>query len=551
LKTTPANGFDELEQFLSSKRKLVFRASCFITLVFSLLLFNVRVSEGGDDSAYIFVGWKYAQDIFHYSYSYNAPLYPLLLSLPIKIIGLNIILLKLISTALYFFSFLFFFRAFEKRVPYLVLLPALIFYAINAKLQYYSGETYNEAFFLFFQSLFLFYFFKLLDRVKEGSANWKSWLVCGLLITSLSLIKNLGIAVFPIVIFFFLFQKQWRNAGYIFITSVGSRSLYEFFARLGGGASQFSAQSEMLFKKTSYGAEGGNEDLFGMASRFVGNCNLYFSRRIPQVLGFQNESVIVNYSHAMTVMIAVSVALLLIAAFFTAVRSGNKVILFACLFTGGLIAASFIVLQVSWGQARFIVIHMPVLVLMVMFAMWTWLKRFGKGRWTYLFTVIVLSGSWLISSSQKIAENIPVMMKQLQGDKYAGFTPDWQHFLKMSRWCSGNLPPDAVVASRKAGMSFIYSNGKEFFPVNRVLFEDERTGQSDADKLLAYFKANNVRYVIVPSLRYNPEKKDGAIVNTMTLLLMQVVNKYPDRTKFIHREGEEDDEPSYLYELIL
>lgn len=48
------------------------------------------------------------------------------------------------------------------------------------------------------------------------------------------------------------------------------------------------------------------------------------------------------------------------------------------------------------------------------------------------------------------------------GDIYYGYTEDWTNFLKLSRYCGDSLPETAYVVSRKAPMSFIYSNGKSF-----------------------------------------------------------------------------------------
>ncbi len=47
------------------------------------------------------------------------------------------------------------------------------------------------------------------------------------------------------------------------------------------------------------------------------------------------------------------------------------------------------------------------------------------------------------------------LKKNLSGDKYLGYTTDWQNFLKISEWSEKNLPKDSYVASRKAAISNI------------------------------------------------------------------------------------------------
>ena len=145
-----------------------------------------------------------------------------------------------------------------------------------------------------------------------------------------------------------------------------------------------------------------------------------------------------------------------------------------------------------------------------------------------------------MSTLKKTKENFPTLRKNLAGDIYFGYTPDWVNFLKMSEWCSKNLPDSAFVASRKAPMSFIYAGGKEFFPVYTV-------NKTDPDSIYEYFKANKVTHAIVASLRRNPEKANGEVINTIHRLLQPIEEKYPDRVKVIHQIG--NIEPAYLYEI--
>src|SRR5687768_14217970 len=74
---------ERLELWFEAHNRKLFTASCLLTVLFSILHFNVRISEGGDDSTYIHAGHKYASDFFNYFFTYNAPLYPMFLSLPI------------------------------------------------------------------------------------------------------------------------------------------------------------------------------------------------------------------------------------------------------------------------------------------------------------------------------------------------------------------------------------------------------------------------------------------------------------------------------------
>ena len=78
---------------------------------------------------------------------------------------------------------------------------------------------------------------------------------------------------------------------------------------------------------------------------------------------------------------------------------------------------------------------------------------------------------FLTSFSQtmkKVNKNTDVLAKNMQGDAFYGFTPDWVHFFKASEWAAKNIPAGDVIGSRKPSMSFIYGGGREFFGIYKV-----------------------------------------------------------------------------------
>ena len=101
-------------------------------------------------------------------------------------------------------------------------------------------------------------------------------------------------------------------------------------------------------------------------------------------------------------------------------------------------------------------------------------------------------------------------------------------------------------------MSFVYGNGKKFFPVYKVIFTDTATGYSNPDSVLQYFKRNKVTHVILASLRRDPNRADGNIINTLHRIFEPVGQKYPGVLRLVRQEPAEDKsqiEPAYLYEI--
>ena len=93
-------------------------------------------------------------------------------------------------------------------------------------------------------------------------------------------------------------------------------------------------------------------------------------------------------------------------------------------------------------------------------------------------------------------------------------------------------------------MSFMYANGRQFFPVYSV----DSIHSTNADSVISLFKRNHVRYILLAKLRLNPLEADGQIINTMNRLIYPVAKKYPEKLKFIHQEG--TSEEAQLYEIL-
>ena len=146
--------FEKLENWAEiNNKKILFGFSC-LSLLFSVFLFNARISEAHDDALYLEGGWRYVHEFPNYFYTQNAPLYVMFLGLMTKIFGFKLLLFKIINVVFNFFAVYFFYKAFYKRIPFLVLIPVMVFVSCNHLIQYYASMTFTEAFYLFLQSLF-------------------------------------------------------------------------------------------------------------------------------------------------------------------------------------------------------------------------------------------------------------------------------------------------------------------------------------------------------------------------------------------------------------
>ena len=532
--------FDKLENWTKTNDKKLFYTLLIACVILTFISFNARISEAHDDALYLEGGWRFVNEFPKYFYTQNAPLYPMFLALLIKAFGFHLIFFKLFSSVFNIIGFVLFYKALKGRVPAVVFLPIVIFQACNHLIIYYASMTFTEAFYFCLQGFFFYVAVKLIDRYKTEEFSiqlqWKNFLLLGLSMFLISTLKSSAIVVIPAVLLYFAFEKQFKAAAAAVAGYLVFKIPYELLVRaIWKADNQFKGQGKILLQKDPYDASQGQEDAAGFITRFIENADLAISKRFYQLLGWRSE--LSTEVHGYVTVITLAIALF---GFWQLLKDKRKDLILLSLFTGAQLALSWIILQTRWDQARITLVGMPILLMMMFYGLY---RVFAQQKFyvLYMALVVLVSGSGLISSLKRGTSNIPIIKKNLAGDKYYGYTPDWQNFLKCSEWCADSLPEKTLVASRKAPMSFVYGHGKKFFPVYSVVHRDTTTRQSNPDSALAYFEKNKVTHIMLASLRANPQHPEVGIINTIHHILYPIIEKYPQKLRLVHTEGQVEE----------
>jgi hypothetical protein len=451
-----------------------------------------------------------------------------------------------------------------------------------------------------------------------------------------SITRNIGIVMLMSLILYLLVDKKLYAAGFTLVSYLVFHLPFGLYKNIvwnispikGGGQ-----LSEILYINP-YNKAQGKEDFAGMVTRFIENLKIYLSKHFLISLGLKNPA------SAETSLIPVIIILFLFCVSLYFAFRHNKVMLFTGIYLGAALAGTFIALQQSWGQLRMIVIYIPFMILFFSWGIYrlSQIKELKLVLQLGLLLIFVLIFfKTLGQTADKIKYNKKIMAKNLRGNLYYGFTPDWVNFLKMSEWVGKNIPDSIVVASRKPSMSFIYSKGKEFFPIYRVPMESADTlidklrykyknlctieytefnkkkmpmpvqmnfkftnlayvGKGNEnygiyevrddykeafynalnqynieyikevgsflskirnknyygiypDTLINILKKNNVDYVIMGNLRINPGMKTNRTLNAVRRFIYYIELKYPGTFTLVYQEGENDNEPAFLYKV--
>ncbi|MCG8308979.1 MAG: hypothetical protein MI975_16405 [Cytophagales bacterium] len=536
--TTKISSLDKLNAFFEARKSYILWMSLALTAVFGLLLFEPKVSIGGDDSMYINRAYNF---IYKGSFpTFQGPLYPIFLGLIIYLLGTKLLLFKIISLACYMGHQWFTFKTFKNHLAPISLFVFLLLLSTSAAILFYASSTYNEVFYLFVQSIFIYHFTKSYvekDRALNLRKDYKSILLSGFLLLLVAVTKNVGLVAALAAIAYFLFVKNWKMSISMAICFILFMGIFSFAKSTFWEVKemQISNQLDALISKVPYRQDSEKEDAYGFLMRLVDNSKAYLGYHFRNIFGLASPKKI-EPNTVFTLLIYA----LFTTGFFIALRK-SKFWLFIGIFTFTALGVTFLILQTFWLQERLIIAFTPVVLAFLFYVLF---YLFTNGLKKYSMVLVVIFGiaifANLYRSATRIPEQIKIVSKYLSGDKYYGFPDDWIYYLKMTAWVSEHLPEEAYVACRKPGMAFVYSGGKDFYGIWKV-------PSNDPEVLYNKLKDAGVTHIIMASLRTNSDDPNARIINTVRRYLSAINKAYPGRLKMVHQIGERW--PAYLYEL--
>jgi hypothetical protein len=249
-------------------------------------------------------------------------------------------------------------------------------------------------------------------------------------------------------------------------------------------------QASSIFLKNAYNPGEGTEDFWGMVTRFFENAKTY-SSQFFELIGI--KSMTTPHSYLFFGLIIILIGISLAYAIVKKQRYMMALILYATAF----LCVTFVSLGVFWKQARLVMVYIPMIVAIVSYGIIMLLKtkRARLFRWIYPAAIILLVLVNLSNTTEKVQKHLPKLQKNIAGNKYYGFTPDWVNYFLMSEWAAKNVDRDKIIACRKASMSFIYT-GRAFNGINNV-----PTVLSDSALLSSNFKQHflGMKYADIPN----------------------------------------------------
>ncbi len=452
---------NKLDDFFKKHRWKFVVFSIIIGSILSALLFDLKLSTGGDDSNYILSAQKFINgENFP---TWHGSFYPIFLSFFIRIFGINILILKILSYIMIIIQLFVIYYAFRKKIPWTVLVLTMIFSSVCLEILYFGGQTYSEALYMLLQISTIAAFYKLYDK-QNSNPNisqkklWKEWITFGFLIFLSAQTRNIGWSLLIASILFFLLDKKKINALFSLISFLIFFIPYNIYKMIFWNIKNagFEGQFKRMFWINPYNANDGIISFNNLISRTWDNANLYFSKHFLIILGWKETT-------STNTIITLVIILILISSFII-IAQKRKPLLFVTFYTYIAIAITFITQQVMWDQVRLISIFVPLIIIIISTAFWDYF--IPKNKKHHQFIIILFFLLIIIPTFTKTIniakKHYPILKANLQGDDLYGYTTDWQHYLQIAKWTAENIPENEKVACRVPGLAFVYGNGREF-----------------------------------------------------------------------------------------
>jgi hypothetical protein len=483
--------FPKLDPFFSKNLNIFFYLSLMLLILMAALLFDARISTGGDDSSYLLEAMKFSKgESFP---TFHGTFYSMLIGWIISLIGFHLIFFKFLSFLFLIGYQVFIFLGFRNKISPFILSSILFITGISSGVLFFGSQTYTESFYLFLEAILFFQFFVYLidqpNTYRHITSSWKYYLGSGLTLFIMSTTRNIGItALFVLVIYFLLERKFWPTlytlAGF-FVFKIP----FVLYKKLVWNIhdSDIKAQFQIMLQKDPYNKALGNEHFGGLIGRLFDNANIFLSRIFMQQIGFKSDSSANN-----NLLITIIIAALLIWGLIKAFQLNKKFLKVIFLYLLVSLGVTFISLNQFWSQSRLIMPYLPLL-LIVLF--WLPAQISVDRTIPVLRLIVIFIISFILLKNTGLSLKQAHEMKEIRklhrsGNHFAGYSHDYMHFLAMSEWAASNIPDDVSIASRKASMSFIYGKGRIFYPINKIDYES-------TDSVLFKAKATQDQVVIM------------------------------------------------------
>jgi len=421
-----------------------------IYIILSILLFDPKLFTGGDNARYIALaeslakgkGYKEIYSPEESPYTLYPPGFPLLLVPIYTIFNCNILLLKLVSflcgIGTFLFSFLIFKIIFKNKY-----LPPLLLNLFLPILITNNHWILSEIPYLCF-SLGGIYFF--LKSLEDKSPNI-FFILCAIFSTYAFLIRSAGITLIGAITIFLLYKRQFKRAALFLLIFLAVFIPWSLRNASIPGAKTY---EYWFLKKNPYLEESPQIGFNDLLRRVGYNVNLYIFTVFPLSIlsGIISKEIL-----AMAGLLLIALVIIGLIIRFKKVDFLDLYIIFS-----GIVIITW---PEVWSSDRFLLPILPVLIIYIFLGLF-WLETKIKSKYFVSVVTAIFIFVNLLEIIPQAKTSITNNIAYVNGDRYAGYTPDWRRYFETIEWIKINIPNDKIIIARKPEFVYLLSHHKSF-----------------------------------------------------------------------------------------
>jgi hypothetical protein len=488
----PKKKYHSDQNFIKKNRFLLFFLLGY--LVLSVLLFDPKISSGGDNAVYMIltesmISGKGYRDIHlpeephHTLYPFG---FPLLLVLPMLIFGRNVFIFKLLillaGLGMMYFIYAIGRHLFKEKINIM-----LSFCLSIPIFTVYNHWILTEIPYLCL-SLGAVYFF-----LKASTDNRILYYISFFLATYATFIRTVGVALVISMVLILILKKQFKYAG---ILAVMFLLIFIPWQTRNAGISHEAGYIEQLLAKYPYDLELGVVGFSDFVRRVWNNLIFYSFLIIPTTM------MPIIKSGMISIGVGSFLVMVTVLGLITRLRKMSVIELYFMLSCVILLAWPTI-----WSSKRLLLPFLPLFIIYFYYGL-VWLGKKVKFRHLiYVITVIFLVFnviSLLGEANRSFTDNI----SYIRGDKYAGYRVQWRHYCETVDWVGQHISKNCIIMARKPEFVYIMSGHKSLaypFSTDSAIVKTA-IEQSDFIIFDNVYQKSMARRWLLPVLEQDPEK---------------------------------------------
>ncbi len=475
------------------------------------LTFDVKTFMGGDNAYYAslaksLMGGHYRVEAFIHPPPETGvpPGYPMILAVLMAIFGKTFLPAKILS----FFCFLaalwlwwIFFR--REGIGAVAAFALVTFAVLNYKISEFSHWELTEAIYMLITTAAILWFFEAMQKDR-----FIHWVIAGVLSVAAYYIRATGATVSMALFATLLFRRRWRAA--LIFAATNALLLAPWLVRnlIVAGQLTGGAYSSQFFTNPATGTK---LTATQFAAKVIFNFTKYISLHLPTLFLPLLERTLWRAKALGAALGAVLFGLAVWGAVDAAKRKREAYALYLLLYIA--------LLSMFNPQAvilRYLVVVYPFWAALVFRGLALVDARLGARRFIASGAAALIAVLALPVYISHASQAFPTLIKNLSGNRFAGYHPVYARFIEASEWLAKNASDARGVISRKPRLSWWFSG----IPSREYL-------RSSPDTVMADIDTSGANYVIV-----------DRISATTPQFLVPAVQRYRNRFAVVHITGE-------------